>query len=106
MLVLPFSEAPAFSQEVTLDDVPYRFRFIWNTRFEFWSMSIFDREFTPIVQGIKVVLGYELISLYRGLPVPPGEIYTVDTTDEVVRIGRDDIPDGVVQLVYVPESEL
>lgn len=106
MVVIPFSEFPAFTQEVTLDEVPYRFQFVWNFRGQYYTLSIFDRELNPIVQGIKVVVGYELISIYNGADVPPGELYVVDTTDEVERITQDDLINGVVQIVYIPEDEV
>lgn len=106
MVVIPFAEFPAFTEEVVLDNTPYRFQFIWNYRGQYWSLSIFDRELAPKVQAIKVVVEYELLKMYHALDVPPGELYTTDTTEEVQRIERETIQNGDVELVYIPEAEL
>jgi len=45
----------------TLDGVPVTLRFLWNERFQYWSMSIFDRQQDPIITGVKLVRDYKLI---------------------------------------------
>jgi len=94
-----------FSQEITLDGVSYRFEFTYNTRSFQWAMSIFDIDQNAIVEGIKLVLEYELLDQYRAYNLPPGELYCIDTTDEVIEITRENFGDAV-QLVYITEAEV
>lgn len=49
----------------TLDGVPVTLRFIWNERFQYWTMSIYDRQQAPIIIGIKLVRDYKLIGRYN-----------------------------------------
>jgi len=69
-------------------------------------MSIASPDKTPLVDGIKIVLDYELISAFRWMGLPPGELRARDTTGKLERIGRDDLPSGLVQLIYTPEAEV
>lgn len=105
MVTIPFSGNASFSQEVTLDGVAYRFQFSWNVRGNFWSMTIMDRDLNVLVAGVKIVLSYELIADWVGRSLPPGELYAIDTTSELLAIGRDDMGD-LVTLGYVPEAEV
>ena len=59
MVTIPFAEFPAFTQEIILDNVPYRFSFNWNTRGEFFTMSIADRDEVKLLSGIKLVMDFE-----------------------------------------------
>lgn len=105
MVTIPFSEFPAFSQEIILDNIPFRVSFNWNTRGEYWTLSILDRDENQLASGIKIVLDYELIARYPGRGLPPGEIYAIDTSGELDKIGRDDFQDRA-SLVYVLEGEV
>lgn len=106
MLKIPFKDFPSFTERISLDGVPYRFRFRWNTRGEFWTMDIFSQDSTAIILGVKLVLDYELIANFAWMGLPPGELWAVDTTGSLLTIGRDDLPDGTVQLQYTPEADL
>lgn len=106
MLRIAFAEYPAFSQTVVLDGTAYRLRFQWNTRGQYWAMDLATQDKTPIVTGIKLVLDYELIGAYHAIGTPPGELWALDSTEKLLRIGRDDIKDGPVKLVYIPEAEV
>lgn len=53
-------EADQVIQEV-LDGLPVLLRFKWNTRFSFWSLSIYDRQSVPILLGIKLVRDFPLL---------------------------------------------
>lgn len=105
-VVIPFSPALAnFSQQITLDNQLFRFNFLWNGRAKQWDMTILDVNLTPLVEGIKLVLGYPLFDQWVDRGLPPGELYAVDTTGEEKRITRTNLG-TVVELIYVPEDEL
>ena len=106
MLKIPFAEFPSFSQMVALDGTSYWLRFQWNTRAQYWAMDMAAQDKTPIVIGLKLVLDYELIGAYHAIGTPPGELWALDSTGKLLRIGRDDLYDGQVRLVYIPEAEV
>lgn len=103
---IPFKNFPAFVERVAIDGVPYRLRFWWNTTGEYWTMQILSATGSVILSGIKLVLNYELIHDFAWLGGPPGELYAVDPTGELTRIGREDLPQGNVYLRYIPAGEL
>lgn len=104
MVLLPFSEFPSFTQEILLDNIPYKFNFKWNTRGEYWQMPIYDREENLLI-SVKIVLTFELLSLYRHFGGPQGELYALPMVNNVDRIERDSIGD-TVELVYITVDEL
>lgn len=101
---IPFAEFAAFTQEVVLDNIPFRLSFNWNTRGEYWSMSIADRDEVKLISGIKLVMSYGLIRRYPGRGQPPGELIVVDPSGQVEKAGRDDFQDKI-SLVYISEDE-
>lgn len=106
MDIIPFQKnLPSFSQEVTLENIPYIFDFAWNARGEFWSMSIYNRDQQPLVYGVKVVLLYPLIGKFVGRNLPPGEIYALDPSDNTENIEQNDF-DSRLYLTYFTEEEV
>ena len=50
MEIIPFQKnLPSFSQEVSIEGISYIFDFAWNSRGEYWSMSIYNRDQLPLV---------------------------------------------------------
>lgn len=106
MIQIPFFDLSSFSQEVTLDLVPYRLTFNWNSRGEYWTLDITNRDQTVLIAGIKIVIGYELLTAHPDRGLPPGELYAVDPSGNTDRIGQNDFFNNRVSLIYVPEAEL
>lgn len=106
MITLPFAEFPYFTEDVLLDNAPYRFRFLWNTRASRWTMSVYDLSDVPLVEGIAIALDQEMLGQYPDRGLPPGELWAVDGTSSLQDIARNDIALGNVQLVYVPQAEI
>jgi len=104
LFIIPFSEFPAFTQEATLDNIPYRLTFNWNTRGEYWTISIADRDEVKLISGIKLVMNYGLIRRYPGRGQPPGEFIVIDPSQQLEKAGRNDFQDKV-SLVYLSEDE-
>ena len=107
MVIIPFTNYPAISKDITLDGEDYRFKFIWNTRGEYWTLTILDTEGVVKLAGIKLVLGYELINSYSHLDIPPGQLYVVDLDDNnKTKIGMDDFTnERNLQLIYAELSD-
>lgn len=58
------------------DGTPVSLRFMWNTRFQFWSVSIFDRQRNLIAGGLKLVQDFPMLGSLA-LETLPGELYMV-----------------------------
>ncbi len=105
MIIIPVFEYPAYSESVVLEGEPFRLSFIWNTRGEYWSMTISDKHGDVLLDGLKIVLGFELIEEYADGRLPPGALLAVDTTGTLERIGRDDLG-AKVKLFYITSAEM
>lgn len=108
MVRIPMFDVASLTQQVVLDGFPFNLKIVWNTRGEFWTLSIFDTGNTPIVVGIKMVLGFALLTGYKHIStLPPGNIYVSDPTINAARPGRDDFTgDRQLELLYVTEAEI
>ncbi len=104
--IIPLFDTPAFRQAVILDGRNYILRISWNTRGEFWSMSIYDGNETLLRAGIKLVQWYPLRAQYNDPALPPGEFLLIDTSKEANQeIGRHDFGTGRnVELWYIGQS--
>lgn len=98
--------APNSVESVVLDGLSYRFEFFWNSRGEYWSLSIRDEDENELISGVKLVSNYELIASYPDRGLPKGELYVVDNYQSGVKPDRTGFTDGRYMLVYVEESEL
>ncbi len=105
MFAIPFDNSlEDFQEQIELDGNTYVLGFLWNTRDLAWYMSLGGVDGSAIVDGIKLVLGVELLQWTRVPGLPPGQVFAVSSDPEKLVIGRDDIP-GAVSLIYVPEAE-
>ncbi|WP_454691124.1 phage baseplate plug family protein [Achromobacter aloeverae] len=91
--------------EVELDGVTYFLRFSWNSEAQMWVMSIENAYNDVIVAGIAIVPDTPLLSGYRSLAVPAGELVAV-SPDGGNAIGRDALPSGDVAFIYVEADEV
>lgn len=107
MIQIPFNTYPSFSQEVVLDENNYILEFNWNTRGEFWELSILAPDSAVILGGIKLVIGYDLFRQYKHLNIPKGVLIVVDTSENYEKIQYSDFSnDRKLQLIYVGVDEL
>lgn len=109
MITIPMINAPYFKFSTVLTENEYLLNFRWNTRAEFWTMDIYDLEEVPIILGIKLVIGYPLLSQRKYLQTcPPGEFWVFDPSLDTLyqEPGRQDfVNDRGVILVYVGDDE-
>ncbi len=105
MQVIPFNENSNFYQQITLDGSVFFLGFRWNALNEFWVMSVFDIDYNPIINAIKVVPNYPLLSQYTMLNRPKGEIicHNIVADDDVIR--RYDMQQKF-EMIYYSEDEL
>lgn len=72
------------SSVVFLDGSAYRFEFYTNRWDNGIYFDLYDNQNTPLVIGIGLVAGVDMLYPYRSLPVPPGQlfVYSQGNTDE------------------------
>lgn len=112
-IVVPIdNKFSSFSQEVILDEIPFRFLFTFNNRFEFWSLEIQNREEATLIGSIRLVLNFGLTDQYPDRDLPPGQLYCIDTTEKEITVERfnigqnEDGTEAPVQMLYIPENEV
>ena len=101
---IPIADFASFTEEVTLESVPYRLEFTWNDRNEFWALTIKNRDLVTLIAGIKIVLSYPLLVIHPDRGLPPGELIAIDTTGDAVTVNRTNLGDNV-RLIYYTEDE-
>lgn len=107
MLQIPFIQYPAYTKELLLDGQSYIFSFVWNTRGEFWTLSIFNVDKAAIINGIKIVLNYNLFSDYHHLAIPPGGLVAYDESNDVSKIKYEDfVNERKIRLLYSEVTDL
>lgn len=101
MQIIPWRNASSFRETVALDGRNYVIWAKWNSTYEFWTIDIRDQVFEPIIHGLKLVPGVELIRRYSNEKLPPGSLMAVDFSQDLERIGRSDMG-REAGLVYFP----
>ena len=106
MLKIPTKTYSSYIQNITLDGLAYRIRLRWNGRAESWYIDFYKQDGTVIVYGKRLAINWEIIGKLASVDLPPGKLMVVDNTGLGLEIGRDDLTNGNVSLVYIQESEL
>jgi hypothetical protein len=106
MLIIPWQDKPDFLEEVTIENVPYVLRFIFNSRGNFWTMDFLDRDQNDIINGVRLVLGEEFLRQHPDIGLPPGMMFVIDETGDTTPIEQNDFFSGRVNLMYVTEAEV
>jgi len=99
-LLIPLtSEEASYDQTVQLEGVNYVLRLNWNSTYSYWAMSIYNEQGEPLLLGVRLIIGVELLVRYRLSNLPPGSLLVVDFTDNLLRLGRETL-DGDARLMY------
>lgn len=106
MTTLSFLDANDIAFLATLDGTQYRLRMLWNDVGGFWTLSIRTPAGASLVEGVKVVPNYALLTPYHRPGIPPGELLAITTDEAKQTIGRADFANGRATLVYATEDEV
>lgn len=60
---------------VDLDGLTYRLDLKTNKRADAWTLDIYDGQGGPLVLGLHLAAGVDMLYPYRSLAVPPGKMY-------------------------------
>lgn len=89
--------------DVTLDNVPYTLRVLWNERFGYWSLSVNERDGGPILTNIKMVNNYPLVKRFAKLAIT-GELFFVSRSGKISRPTFEDVGGDYGLFYYDPET--
>lgn len=81
---VPTKPAQAQRFQVQLGQQTYTLRVVWNTVSSCWVMDIADAEDVPIVQGIPLITGADLLEQYGYLGIPGRLIVQTDNDPNAV----------------------
>lgn len=92
--------------DITIDTIPYTMRVLWNVRFEYFSLSIYEKGGDAILTNVKMVPYFPLVGIYRRLPFV-GDLYFLHRGGKRYRPGYDDIGGSAYGLYYYdPETPI
>lgn len=101
-IIIPIKDNPNHSLKIELEKVLYKLDFIYNTYFNFWSMSIFDEDDNLIVAGVKIVANYPMISHLNKLK---GD-FICQIANTKAEINRTSFSGSEAILLYLTEAEI
>jgi hypothetical protein len=70
---------------IELGGNPYVLRVLWNERFEYFSLSIYEADNNPILTNIKMVKNYNLTDHFKDTRLPYGDLYFVQEKGSAAR---------------------
>ncbi len=89
--------------DLTIEDVPYSFRVLWNERFQYFSLSISEKGGEEIITNVKMVAGYPLIRSEYLFPFS-GNLYFLHRGGKTYRPTFDDIGKDTYGLFYYDDE--
>lgn len=97
-----------FSFSINLDGVVYRFTFTFNTRQLSWDLLLAEQDGTPILSGVKILPGIELLFRHKDSRLPGGLIHIIDpqNLEKGLRPTRNSLSSQAIRLLYMTEAEL
>lgn len=106
MVVIPLvGDLPHYTQQVELDGATFGLELQWNFREEAWFLSLADGEGDAIASGLKLVVGFPLITRCKDSRMPGGFFQAQDTAGGDQDPGFSDLGSRV-KLYYFSAGEL
>lgn len=104
MILIPFQPSvPSYRMSVAIEATNFVLDVYYNERDSAWYFDLLDSEESPIISGVKVVLGTPLLRTVDER-APGGVWIAHDTTNSGVEAGLDDLG-GRVVVEYYTEAE-
>ena len=96
--------SPSYDMSVDLNGNPYVVQMTWNSRTEYWHLSISDK-LGGLISGIKVVPNWPLLKNHRGQITLDGELMVLPTKEGLTTIEYDGIGKDWL-LLYMTEEDM
>lgn len=104
-VTIPFSDSPFSFVDIPIQDTVYRFRYKYNARFDYWALGIYTTQDKVLIEGLKIVLNYNIIAQHVDRGLPDGKIIAIRLSGATDRIEKNDFIDGQVLLSFFEEEE-
>lgn len=97
LIQLPLrSDLPAFKYQIEIDLTLYTLSFTYNARIGKWFLSIGDQDGNPILQGVKLIVGWSLLRQHKDDRLPKGTLFCLDTSDQNLDPGLTELGSRVL----------
>lgn len=105
-VIVPFDSVDTdYSFRTLISDVELTFDVNWNDRDQAWYFSVADGDGDPIVSGVKICLGLDLLANVRDrTSLPSGSLVALDTAQGQTRPGKTDLGDRVLLVFLTPDD--
>lgn len=98
--IVPTSFDPQYTQITAIDGTDYSLSLFYNTRQATWFLTIGEADGVPIVEGIPLVTGWDLLGAYRYLDIPKGVLAVIASGSDTSVPGIDELGEGLRTALY------
>ena len=102
LLEIPLINSPDQTLDITLDNVPYTLRVLYNERFGYFSLTVSEKDGDVLLSNIKMVNNYPLVGRYQRL-IMKGDLYFIHKGNKTTRPTLDEI--GIEYGLYYYDAE-
>lgn len=93
-----------YKYNTVLEGSRYYFTIQYNSRMDKWILSIANYKQEPILTGLPLLIGADLIRRFVNPEVPPGYLFFCNAVNENTEAGRNTVSDDHM-LVYVTSDD-
>jgi len=104
-IIVPIKNDPNHQLAITLDNVVFNLRFLYNETKDSWVMDIKDGNNTPIITGLRLVPNFPIIKQYVSPNLPKGD-FVCNGNFDIAEITRKSFSSKEFQLLYLTEAEI
>lgn len=76
---------------ISLDGVVYTLAFRLNSRMNRWFMDVKDSDDLPLIMGVALLQGTDLIERFKAAALPAGHFIIFNIENETLEAGADDL---------------
>ena len=102
---IPVKDDPNHILKITLDQVVFNLKFLYNTLVDGWTMGIFDENNNPILIDLKIVPNFFTIRDFVNTGLPLGD-FVCNADSSIQNINRDSFANGEAELFYLTEDDI
>lgn len=105
--ILPFKPSiPDYRMGVAIDQAQYTFEVRWNDRDKSWYFNMLEADGTPIIHGVRIVLGMYLGRRSLHDFFQHNVLIAIDTSNQGREAGLDDLGTRVQVVRFTDEEVL
>ena len=105
-VIIPIKDNSNHELTIELENIIYRLYFLYNEKFDYWSMSIFNEDDDLLLSGIKIVPNYPMIYYLNNRVDITGDFYCEISSKKTSSITRNSFVSGEANLLYLTDEEV